>query len=338
MRSIGMKRTHSNVSHQDLSNIMNGKDDEGKVPTNMDAFLAHLVSGDAPNSIIIDCTTSDAIAQLHPKWLVGGAHVVCSSKRGIASSYDLYQSIFKAAASSKRMYMSETTIGASLPINTTLHDILCSGDAVHAIVGLMSVSVGVVITDICENNSSFTQALSHTYKTGLFEDDVFVDLEGREAAQKLLILARQLGYPLNLEDIEVEALAKRRIVSDWNNLGTLFAEEDSALSARAAAAKAKGCTLRYVQRIECTPPAELGCDTTIKPKATVRLEEVPLNSPFAMVKGAVYYFAFHTERYKQHPLIVQGPLSDSANAASGVVGDILRIAKSMGARDRGQKL
>lgn len=74
-----------------------------------------------------------------------------------------------------------------------------------------------------------------------------------------------------------------------------------------------------------------------KPKASVRLEEVPSTSSMAMVKGAVYYFAFHTERYSAHPLIVQGPLSDSANTASGIVGDILRIAKSLGAKDRGHR-
>lgn len=73
----------------------------------------------------------------------------------------------------------------------------------------------------------------------------------------------------------------------------------------------------------------------LQARASVRLEEVPLESPHAMVKGATYHFSFHTERYRQSPLIVQGPLSDSANTASGIVGDILRIARSIGAKDKG---
>lgn len=73
----------------------------------------------------------------------------------------------------------------------------------------------------------------------------------------------------------------------------------------------------------------------IQAKASVSLEEVPLKSAHAMVRGATYHFSFHTERYRQSPLIVQGPLSDSANTASGIVGDILRIARSIGAKDKG---
>ena len=73
-------------------------------------------------------------------------------------------------------------------------------------------------------------------------------------------------------------------------------------------------------------------------KASVRLEEVPLTSPLAQVKGAIYHFSFHTDRYSQSPLVIQGPLSDSLNTASGIVGDLLRIARSLGASDRGRIL
>jgi homoserine dehydrogenase len=79
----------------------------------------------------------------------------------------------------------------------------------------------------------------------------------------------------------------------------------------------------------------LGNQSTVNARASVRLEEVPLGSPHAMVKGPIYHFSFHTERYFQNPLVVQGPLSDSDNTASGIIGDILRIARSIGAKDKG---
>ena len=131
------------------------------------------------------------------------------------------------------------------------------------------------------------------------------DLEGTEAAQKLLLLARELGFSMELGDIDIEPLASRRPVESWVSLQDTFADEDVKMAARVAAAKARGCTLRYVQRIDCSPAAELGNESASKCKAYVRLEEVPLQSPYAMVKGAVYYFAFHTARYDQHPLVVQ---------------------------------
>jgi aspartokinase/homoserine dehydrogenase 1 len=336
-----IKKSHSNVSLSDVQDMMACEDDEKMSATDMKVLLDHVVGGDNSNTVIIDATNSNSIAALHPTWLQRGAHVVTANKRGIANGLELYNEIMKSAGLQKRMYLSEVTIGASLPIRTTLHDILHSGDAVHQIVGLMSVSAGTVITEMTENGLSFTQAIEKTYSTGLFEDDVFEDLAGVEVAQKLLVLARELGAPMALDDIEIEPLAKRREVKNWASLGDTFKEEDAMWAKRVADAKSRGCCLRYVQRIQCVPPVELGnaddgIDSDVPTiTACVRLEEVPEHSMYGLVKGPVYYFAFHTERYMQYPLVVQGPLSDSANTASGIVGDILRLAKSLGAKDKG---
>jgi aspartokinase/homoserine dehydrogenase 1 len=214
--------------------------------------------------IIIDASTAHGIAALHPYWLRSGAHVVTANKRAISSSLDLYNSVYSAVRTNNRMYMSEVTIGAALPIQTTLNDLLCSGDAVHSIVGLMSVSAGVILSAICDDGLSFSAAVERTFSTGLFEDDVFVDLEGTEAAQKLLILGRELGCPMALEDIKIEPLASRRKVDNWHDLSTVFAKEDIYMARRAQEAKEKGCTLRYVQRIECSTPVGFGTKGSIE--------------------------------------------------------------------------
>lgn len=140
---------------------------------------------------------------------------------------------------------------------------------------------------------------------------------------------------MRMEDIHVEPLATRRGVGNWSRLGDTFAAEDVSISTRVKDAASRGCVLRYIQRIECNPPAELGNAHLVHATATVRLEEVKRESNQGLVRGAVYHFSFHTERYAQNPLIVQGPLSDSANTASGIIGDIIRIARSIGAKDRG---
>jgi aspartate kinase len=326
--------------------------------TDLSVFLSHLQSFSTPHSIIIDCSTSDEVALLHPVWLKAGSHVVTANKRALCSpDITLYNDVLQSSRIYQRLYMSEVTIGAALPIFSTLHDLLYSGDAITEIVGIMSVSANIVLTDICENNISFSQSVSNTFARGLFEDDVFKDLEGYDTAEKLVILGRELGISLSLQDIEIDPLAKRRpmLGKSFLDLGNLFEEEDRFYREKVNHAKEHNRTLRYLQRIRCFPATELGKRFDGIISATVKLEEVALDSPFAMIKGPVYYFAFYTNRYSQHPLVIQvifflfislcytvisfifvkGPLSDSANTASGIIGDVLRIARSLGAKDRG---
>eukprot|EP01041_Mallomonas_annulata_P005902 gene5902-11914_t len=314
--------TVRNESFQDLTAAVAA---QGSVESNIQMFFDHIVNSSTPHAIIIDCTNSANVANLHPIWLTHGAHVITANKLALSSSLSLYNAVYSAAKTGNRSYMSEVTIGASIPVLTTLNDLLCSGDTVNSIIGLMSVSVGMLLTDISESGLSLSAAIANTYSKGLFEEDPFLDLDGKEAGQKLLILARELGIPLNIEDVEIEPLVSQE----------LFAVENSYMKQRVTAAAEKGCVLRYIQRIECEAPVELG-GPVIRCKASSKLEDVPLDSSYAHVRGAVYHFAFHTARYASNPLVVQGPLSDSANTASGMVGDMLRIARFVGAKDKGR--
>jgi homoserine dehydrogenase len=266
-----LKSTKSFVSLEELANqsisTINGTNTTVQlIPADLDEFSKYLTSGINPNVVMIDCSNSSTIANLHPQWLKSGAHVITANKLPISGSLELYNDIFEAAKSGNRSYLSEVTIGASVPVLTTLNDILASGDAVHSIVGLMSVSAGLILTGMCDEGLTFSQALAKTHATGIFEDDAFADLEGHEAAQKLLILARSIDFPLTREDIEVQPLAVRREVQSWDDPSKEFEAEDIIMSNRVQAAKSKGCTLRYVQRIECTPAAALGSNESITMK------------------------------------------------------------------------
>ena len=309
-----MRKSYSNISMSELETTAklgnHGTAGGKKMETNLSLLLNHLLSSSTPHTIMIDTSTSHEVAALHPIWLRAGCHVVTANKRAISSALELYKNVFAAARSHKRMYMSEVTIGAALPIFSTLQDLLYSGDGIHQIVGMMSVSTQAVLTDICENQLSFSESVTRIFQQGLFEDDVFRDLEGIDVAEKLIVLGRELGIPMSIEDVEIEPLASRRSVDTFLELSNVFAKEDDYYAKKAAAAREKGCTLRYVQRIECSPAAELGHSFTGKIRASVRLEEVSLSSsPLAMVRGPLYYFAFHTHRYSQNPLVIQVSVS-----------------------------
>ena len=258
-----LRRSNSNLSFEEL--VENGNI-ETPVPADIHEFFKLFCQSHSPNIIMIDCSNSQEIAKLHPKWILGGAHVITANKRALSSSIELYNEVFSATKLMNRSYLSEVTIGASVPVLTTLNDLLYSGDAIHSIVGLVSVSVGQVLTGICDEGLSFSESISRTHAAGLFEDDEFTDLEGIEAAQKLLILARALNVPLTLSEINVEPLATKRHVESWKNCSKEFELEDKLFSDRAKVARENGCTLRYVQRIECSPPVELSpySDTVLK--------------------------------------------------------------------------
>lgn len=340
-RPKGLPRSHSNTSLHELERAMCDPEEKAasvdQKTADLEAFFKHITAAPTPHCIIIDCTASGEVAKLHPKWLNGGAHIVTANKRAICSDLSTYNSVYKAARINSRMYMSEVTIGAAIPVKTTLNDLLSSGDAINSIHALMSVSVNDVMSSMCEDGLTFSQSVQRTHDNGIFETDHFEDLTGTESAQKILVLSRELGIPLTFEDIEVEPIAKTRDIDNWNEVANSgdFTAEDAYYAKRVADAKSRNCTLRYVQKLELDPPAELGFEYDLgRCKACVRLEEVPINAPHA-VKGPVYHFSFNTARYAQSPLVIQGPLSDSMNTASGMVGDILRIARSIGAKNVG---
>jgi bifunctional aspartokinase / homoserine dehydrogenase 1 len=339
-RENSLSRTHSNLSLEDLADAMDAQE-EGIETTNLDKLLDHVMDQTcSPHYIMIDCTDSLEVGALHPKWIRRGAHVVTANKYAVTRSLDLYNDILQAVKKTGRLYFSEVTLGSSVPILTTLNDILVSGDAIHGVVGIMNVCCQTILSLIMDG-VSLAEALKRVHDLNLMEKDPWFDLSGQEAASKILVLARAMGLPMNMEDIVPEPLIEYHDgvdFSDVNSTGVIFAKQEEKLRQKVAAAKAKNCTLRYVQRLRCTPPVETGVVKAIKWEITVKMEEVSLESDLAIVKGPIYFFSFHTERYKQSPLCIKGPLSDSSNSASGIVGDILRIARAIGVSDKGQSV
>ena len=272
-----LRRSNSSLSFEEMV-VAQGF--QKPIPANHDEFFDYLCKSPSPHVIMIDCSNSQSVAEMHPNWIRGGAHVITANKKALSSSIDLYNEVFAAAKAFHRSYLSEVTIGSSVPVMTTLNDLLYSGDAIHSIVGLMSASAGQILSGVIDEGLTFSQSISRAHANGLFEDDEFIDLEGIEAAQKLLLLARTLNVPLSLAEISVEPLAQRRVVKSWRDCSQEFEVEDRLMAERAKAATSKGCTLRYVQRIECNPPAELSPQTDIKVKV---INVIQLNCFFLLL-------------------------------------------------------
>jgi aspartokinase/homoserine dehydrogenase 1 len=268
---------------------------------------------------LIDCTSSEVIAQRYPEWLKQGFHLITPNKKSNTGSMDLYRSIREASRTHHRRFLYETTVGAGLPIINTLQELLHTGDQVQQIEGIFSGTLSYLFNRF-NAQESFSAIVQDAKSKGFTEPDPRDDLSGMDVARKLIILARECGKNINLEDVSVESLVPESLRNgSADEFMNRLIEADSSMSVRLQEANAKDEVLRYVGVIpqNGTPRVEL--------------KSYPGSHPFARITGSDNIVAYHTTRYRDQPLIVQGPGAGPEVTAAGVFADLLRVATFLGA-------
>ena len=263
------------------------------------------------NPILVDLTAADT-TPLVLAAVDAGMDVVLANKRPLAGPRRQSSELWEKVAAANQRMLTEATVGAGLPIFDSYRKLVESGDRVLKIEGCLSGTLGFVLTEV-ERGKSFSQALRGAMDKGYTEPDPRDDLSGTDVGRKALILGRLLGFAGEPDDVAVESLvpaALRGIARDafLARLG----EMDADWAKRAAAAKAKGATLRYVASVS-------------KDKISVGLETVSRQSPFFGLKGTDNQVAFTTVRYRKNPLVITGPGAGPAVTAAGVLNDLLRL-------------
>ncbi|NUO72369.1 MAG: homoserine dehydrogenase [Frateuria sp.] len=293
-------------------------------PAELDAFANH-VRGIEGAAVLVDCSASEAVADRYAGWLAAGLHVVTPNKLAGSGPLARWRAIREAASVGGARWRYEATVGAGLPVIQTLRDLLDTGDALHAIEGMFSGTLAW-LCNRHDGTAPFSALLREACAQGYTEPDPREDLSGTDVARKLVILAREAGWPLSLEEVEVEslvppALASLPIDAFMQRLARGgLAELDAPLAARLAQARAAGGVLRHVASLD------------VRGHARVRLEVVPAHHPFAHTQLTDNIVQLRTARYCDNPLIVQGPGAGPQVTAAGVFADVLRIAEAQGAR------
>ena len=219
----------------------------------------------------------------------------------------------------------EATVGAGLPVISTLRDLRQTGDRILRVEGSFSGTLSYLFNTLTPE-MDFSALVTQAKEQGFTEPDPRDDLSGTDVARKLVILGREMGLSLELDDIEVESLVPESLV-DVSNVDEFLAQlanYDDAMRARLEAATAAGQVLRYVGSVDATE----GID---KAKAQVRLEAYDKTHPFSRLQGSDNIIAFRTRRYDAQPLLVQGPGAGPEVTAGGVFADLLRLAAHLGA-------
>jgi len=286
----------------------------------LDTLIDHIDAEHIPHAVLIDCTASDAIADRYAAWLKRGIHVITPNKHAGSGDLDRYRTIRRQLNQAGTRWRFEATVGAGLPVIQTLRDLLDTGDRIDRIDGILSGTLAYLFNRF-EPGMSFAALVREARANGYTEPDPRDDLSGLDVARKLVILAREMGREIRLDQIQVESLIPDDLADA--SIETFLAglsDHDAAMQARLAAAIERGEVLRYV--------AALDRDG----KAQVTLKSLPADHPFAHLALTDNVVAFTTERYCDNPLIVQGPGAGPAVTAAGVFADLLRVASHLGAR------
>ncbi|MBC6943544.1 MAG: bifunctional aspartate kinase/homoserine dehydrogenase I [Xanthomonadales bacterium] len=283
--------------------------------SDLDAFTAHVHAEHLPHALIIDCSASDAVAERYAAWLAAGIHVVTPNKHAGAGPRARWQGIRAACASGAR-FRYEATVGAGLPVISTLRDLLDTGDELHAVQGILSGTLAWLFNRY-DGSVPFSALVREAHARAYTEPDPRDDLSGTDVARKLVILAREAGVGLELADVEVESLVPASLrATDAATFIDRLGEFDALIETRHASARRNGCVLRYVAQLDRGGQARVG------------LVELPTDHAFAHLRLTDNIVQFTTRRYADNPLVVQGPGAGPEVTAAGVFADILRIVQS----------
>ncbi len=285
-------------------------------PNDLEAFAAHVRGRDGRAALLVDCSASDEVAACYPQWLAAGIHVVTPNKLAGSGPLPRWQAIRAACASGAR-FRYEATVCAGLPVVQTLRDLLDTGDELLAVEGMFSGTLAW-LCNRHDGQHPFSALVREAHALGYAEPDPRDDLSGLDVARKLVILAREAGWPLSLQDVDLQSLVPDELAAlPREQFMERLQELDAPMAARLAEARAADGVLRHVAHLDRHG------------RASVRLVVLPATHAFAHSRLTDNVVQFSTRRYCDNPLLVQGPGAGPEVTAAGVFADLLRIAESL---------
>jgi homoserine O-acetyltransferase/O-succinyltransferase len=278
-----------------------------------------------PSPVLVDLTAADGMEEVYEQAFRRGIDVVSSNKRPLAVAPRREDLLRQARRQHHRHWHYDTAVGASLPVVGTLRRLVQSGDRVRRVEGSLSGTLGYLCTELARG-VPLSLATRWAMGLGYCEADARDDLSGLDSARKALILARELGAALSVEDVKVEPFVPPGLLAPGTPEALLAAlrTHDEPMAARLDRVRREGKVLRYLARITVDDGGAV--------EVRVGPEAVDPEHPAARLVGVEAYVAFTTARHADRPLVVQGAGVGGANTAGGVLAEIFRIPSGHGAR------
>ena len=276
------------------------------------SFVQQMKSLNLPNSVFVDNTANSEIPDFYDEILRSSISISTPNKIATSSDFDQYVHLNKLASKNNVYFGFETNVGAGLPVISTLRNLIDSGDRVIKIEGVLSGSLSYIFNHFDEN-TSFSEAVEAAGKLGYTEPDPRIDLNGVDVKRKILILAREAGMVMEGSDVEVNNILPEYCQkASLEELPEALKQADDHFESLRQKAASGGKKLKMIAKLE-------------NGTAGINLEAVDPSSPFYFLSGSDNMIVFTTERYRDRPLVVQGPGAGAEVTAAGVFAEIIHI-------------
>lgn len=281
---------------------------------NINDFRNKMIEMNVANSVFVDCTASEEVADIYQSLLEANISVVTANKIASSSSYASYSKLKSTAREKGVKFFFETNVGAGLPIIAPINDLVRSGDRIIRLEAVVSGTLNFIANELA-NNRPLSEVIIDAKEKGFSEPDPRVDLSGTDVVRKLLILARESGYILEEKDVEVEPFVPQSYI-DLPSLEDFMAkvgELNEEFEIRSKKLAKEGKRLRYAARLK-------------DGKAKVGLVEVESTHPFYDLEGSNNIVLIWSENYFEHPMQIKGYGAGADVTAAGVFADVIKVA------------
>ncbi len=277
------------------------------------SFVNEVITRNLSNSIFVDITANKSVADIYSRFLEKSISVVACNKIAASSNYENYKHLKDTARKYNTKFLYETNVGAALPVIGTVNDLIRSGDEVNSIEAVLCGTLNFVFNNY-DGTHKFADIVKQAQSEGYTEPDPRLDLGGTDVMRKILILAREAGYPIEMEEIENSSFMPEACMQgSVKDFYQSMAEHEEHFQRLLNAARTENCKLKFVATFK-------------KGKASVGLKHIPPESNLYHLYGKDNIVLYYTNRYGDQPLVIKGAGAGADVTASGIFADIIRIA------------
>jgi aspartokinase/homoserine dehydrogenase 1 len=315
VRVIGLSNSRKMLIDEEGVSLESWKEKLAAAETaDLQQFVEEIISRNLRNSIFVDMTANEKVATVYGLLLEKSIAVVACNKVAASSAYKNYKKLKDLAREFNSQFLFETNVGAGLPVIATLNDLVHSGDRVHKIQAVLSGTLNFVFNNY-DGSRLFADVVKQAQEEGYTEPDPRLDLGGTDVMRKIMILAREAGQRIEMDDITnnsfMPASCMQGTVEDfYREMG----KEEAHFKQLLDKANTAGCKLKFVASYD-------------DGKASVGLQHIDPKHDLYHLYGKDNVVLFYTDRYKEQPLVVKGAGAGAEVTASGVFADIIRASK-----------